>query len=86
MENPVVQGLFSHGPASPGSSGRQPALSHSPPASRPKPKLLDQVRQAIRARHYSQRTEEAYVAWIKRFIFFHGVTRRQWVRRRLTSS
>lgn len=38
-----------------------------------KPKLLDQVRQAIRARHYSQRTEEAYVAWIKRFIFFHKV-------------
>jgi integron integrase len=31
------------------------------------------VRQAIRARHYSFRTEQAYVAWIKRFIFFHGV-------------
>jgi site-specific recombinase XerD len=30
------------------------------------------VRQALRARHYSRRTEEAYVAWIKRFIFFHG--------------
>src|SRR4029450_5383464 len=36
-----------------------------------KPKLLDQVRGAIRARHYSVRTEEAYVGWIKRFIFFH---------------
>ena len=35
-------------------------------------KLLDQVCQAIRARHYSQRTEEAYVGWIMRFIFFHG--------------
>lgn len=36
------------------------------------PKLLDQVRQAIRVRHYSLRTEEAYVGWIKRFIFFHN--------------
>lgn len=38
----------------------------------PKLKLLDQVRMALRARHYSRRTEEAYVYWIKRFIFFHG--------------
>ena len=37
-----------------------------------KPKLLDQVREAIRIRHYSVWTEEAYVSWIKRFIFFHG--------------
>jgi integron integrase len=37
----------------------------------PKPKLLDQVRQAIRARHYSKRTEKTYVEWTKRFIFFH---------------
>ncbi len=37
-----------------------------------KPKLLDQVRQAIRTRHYSLRTEEAYISWIKRFILFHG--------------
>ena len=34
-------------------------------------KLLDQVRQAIRTRHYSYRTEEAYVGWIRRFILFH---------------
>lgn len=34
-------------------------------------KLLDQVRQAIRMRHYSHKTEEAYVGWIKRFILFH---------------
>jgi hypothetical protein len=39
----------------------------------PKPKkLLDQVRDAIRLKHYSIRTEQAYVAWIKRYIFFHG--------------
>ena len=42
------------------------------PATPPKPKLLDQVRQAIRTRHYSYRTEKAYVHWIKRFIFFHN--------------
>jgi integron integrase len=36
-----------------------------------KPKLLDQVRQAIRTRHYSDKTEKAYIHWIKRFIFFH---------------
>ena len=36
------------------------------------PKLLDRVRQRIRMRHYSRRTEEAYVHWIRRFIVFHG--------------
>jgi integron integrase len=35
------------------------------------PKLLDQVRGALRLRHYSPRTEEAYVSWIRRFILFH---------------
>jgi hypothetical protein len=40
-------------------------------ADRP-PRLLDRVRNAIRARHYSRRTEEAYVQWIRRFIIFHG--------------
>jgi integron integrase len=34
-------------------------------------KLLDQVRQAIRTRHYSYRTEEAYIGWIRRFVLFH---------------
>jgi len=37
-----------------------------------KPRLLDQVRSQIRLRHYSYRTEQQYVAWIKRFILFHG--------------
>jgi integron integrase len=36
------------------------------------PKLLDQLRQAIRTRHYSVRTEKAYVQWVRRFILFHG--------------
>jgi integrase-like protein len=37
-----------------------------------KPKLLDQVRQLLRLRHYSLRTEEAYLGWIRRNILFHG--------------
>jgi site-specific recombinase XerD len=36
------------------------------------PKLLDLVRDAIRTRQYSIRTEEAYLSWIKRYITFHG--------------
>ena len=36
------------------------------------PRLLDRVRDKIRLRHYSIRTEQAYVDWIKRFIVFHG--------------
>jgi integron integrase len=48
------------------------AVSETSPAHAPKPRLLDQVREAIRARHYSRRTEKAYVHWIKRYIFFHG--------------
>lgn len=39
---------------------------------RPAPKLLDQVRDAIRTRHHSIRTEDAYVNWIKRFILFNN--------------
>src|SRR5688572_15811752 len=36
------------------------------------PRLLDQVREVIRMRHYSMRTEQAYVQWIRRLILFHG--------------
>jgi integrase-like protein len=45
--------------------------ANSPTATQ-KPKLLEQVRHAIRMRHYSPRTEETYVHWIKRYIFFHN--------------
>jgi integron integrase len=34
-------------------------------------KLLDQLRSVIRAKHYSYRTEKAYVGWVRRFILFH---------------
>lgn len=40
----------------------------------PPPKLLDRVRDAVRTRHYSRRTEEAYVGWIRRYIVFHRKT------------
>jgi hypothetical protein len=36
-------------------------------------KLLDRVRDALRLKHYSIRTEEAYVNWIKRYMYFHNV-------------
>jgi integron integrase len=50
------------------------AVASAGPASgrRPEPKLLDRVREAVRLRHYSRRTEEVYVTWIRWFIVFHG--------------
>jgi len=38
----------------------------------PPPRLLDRLRAAVRARHYSLRTEEAYVGWVRRYVLFHG--------------
>ena len=37
------------------------------------PKLLDRVRQALRRKHYSYRTGQAYIHWIKRYIYFREV-------------
>jgi hypothetical protein len=37
------------------------------------PRLLDQVRERIRLLHYSRRTEEAYVYWVRAFVRFHGI-------------
>jgi integron integrase len=49
------------------------ALRPGPVPSAPaKPRLLERVVGLIQARHYSPRTEKAYVAWIKKYIFFHG--------------
>jgi integron integrase len=48
----------------------------APPSSGPapsvRPKLLDQLRHAVRALHYSLKTEEAYVHWARRYILFHN--------------
>jgi hypothetical protein len=38
----------------------------------PEPKLLDQVRQAARLKHFSLRTERAYAQWVYRFVMHHG--------------
>ena len=40
-------------------------------------KLLDEVRQVMRVRHYSIHTERSYVDWIRRYIRFHGMTSRE---------
>lgn len=37
------------------------------------PKLMDRLREALRSRHYSRLTEQAYCHWVRRFIFFHNV-------------
>src|SRR3989454_1917984 len=36
-------------------------------------KLLAQVRAVLRTKHYSPRTEESYVGWVRRFVRFHGL-------------
>ena len=45
--------------------------SVSPKTSPEAPRLLNQVRDKIRLKHYSIRTEQAYTDWVKRFILFH---------------
>ena len=47
------------------------SLPPSPAATQP-PKLLNRMRDHLRTRHYSIRTETAYVDWARRFILFHG--------------
>ena len=51
-----------------------PNMSNSLPVSSAphKTKLLDQVRDVVRRKHYSLRTEQAYTDWIRRFILYHG--------------
>jgi len=51
--------------------GAAPAAAGSALARTPRT-LLDAVRERIRYRHYSYRTEEAYVGWVRRFVAFHG--------------
>ncbi len=48
-----------------------PAAPHQLTAAAQKPKLLDRLRAACRVRHYSLRTEEAYAAWVVRYVRFH---------------
>jgi hypothetical protein len=39
----------------------------------PKAKLLDQLREVMRVKHYSLRTERSYRDWVRRFVKFHGM-------------
>ena len=71
MGNPNGTGVIQHRPPQ-RVCGWKPAVVNHPPAPLAKPKLLDRVRLAIRTRHYSYKTEEAYVGWIRRFILFHN--------------
>src|ERR1039457_4171255 len=50
----------------------QPEAGQAGQNSAKPPRLLDRVRAGLRARHYSPHTEKTYVAWIRRFILFHG--------------
>lgn len=56
-------------PYRPGNDSRLLCSAHQ----KQPPKLLDQLREALRARHYSPRTENTYCQWVKRYIFFHNV-------------
>ena len=50
-------------------------ITQLPPSSPPAPqgkKLLDQYREALRNRHYSFRTEETYLSWVRQFILYHN--------------
>ncbi len=53
-------------------NGEPPAANRQPASAPRQPKLLDQVRMTARAMHLARSTERAYVAWIRRFILFHG--------------
>ncbi len=52
----------------PEAAGSQAACLNGPPR-----RLLDQLRDVCRCKHYSLRTEEAYAGWVRRFIRFHGI-------------
>jgi len=54
-----------------GHSAQTPQPTSGPAAARP-PKLLERMRIHLRTRHYSIRTEEAYIDWARRFVLFHG--------------
>jgi integron integrase len=50
-----------------------PQVADATLAAPPQPRLLDRVRNKIRLKHYSIRTEKAYVDWVRRYVHFHGL-------------
>ncbi len=72
MATPRSSGAISYSVSSRGALVATLAVREAGPAGAPKPRLLDRVREAVRARHYSRRTEKTYIAWVRRYILFHG--------------
>ncbi len=72
---PLPSGSSAGSCSSPGVRVDSPAIANSPRATPPshQPKLLDRLREALRSRHYSRRTEQAYCYWVRMFIFLHNV-------------
>lgn len=50
-----------------------PRSIRRPTAEHLKPKLMDQLHEALQSRHYSSRTEQSYCHWVKRYVYFHNV-------------
>ena len=63
--------------------GAAPLIQSGPPIKfesvipNPKLKLLDQIREVMRLKHYSIRTERTYCDWIRRYIQFHKMQNRE---------
>jgi integron integrase len=66
-------GLYCKEPSDSDYRNSNETLPGNPAKNERPPKLLDQLKEALRARHYSPRTESTYCQWVKRFIFFHNV-------------
>ncbi len=56
-----------------GKADSRPPRQNAPAVPARAPKLMDQLNEALRSRHTSRRTEQAYCHWVRRFIFFHNV-------------
>jgi integron integrase len=73
----LVPGTMTAPPRSPAASVSVPpplpAPAGAPAGAPPSPRLIPTVRRALRLRHYSRRTEDAYVSWIRRFIRYHDL-------------
>jgi integron integrase len=68
---PAANRLSSGGAFRPPSAAPAPVAT---PVATPQPELLDQMREALRSRHYSRRTEPSYCHRVKRFVLFHEVS------------
>ena len=60
-----------------GSPSAPAAVGYESVIPNPKLKLLDQMREVMRLKHYSIRTERTYCDWVKRFVNFHGMKSRE---------